>query len=75
MKTTRYDLIVPNNIKRIIEESGVKYQYIAKRGGYTTKQLSEMVNYRKVIKASDVLKIAKALGVNVNELFRHDEDQ
>lgn len=56
-------------IKRIISEKGLVQRYVAKRSGFTEQQLSDMVNDRKIIKASDLVSIAKALGVEVADIY------
>ncbi len=60
---------LPENISRIIKESGVMHQRVAKQSGLTAQQLSYMLNGRKIIKPCDILAISDALGVSVNDLF------
>ena len=62
--------IVAPNARRIIRQKCLKQSLIAERAGYTANQFSAMMNGRKVIKDVDISKIASALDVEVNELFK-----
>lgn len=74
MNVSNYNSVVPRNIMRIIEKTGLKYRSVAEKGGYSPQQMSDMLNGRKIIKASDVLRLATALNVSVNDLFSTNED-
>lgn len=63
------DLCFAKNIKDLIEKSGFKQKAIAIRAGYNPKNFSNMLNGRKTITAKDIIPIAKALGVEPNDLF------
>lgn len=58
-----------NELKQIIARKGLKNLYVAENAGYTAQELSDMLNGRRLIKACDISKIAKALGVEINYLF------
>lgn len=58
-----------NELKQIIARKGLKNLYVAENAGYTAQELSDMLNGRRLIKACDTPKIAKALGVEINYLF------
>ena len=58
-----------NELKQIISRKGLKNLYVAENAGYTAQELSDMLNGRRLIKACDIPKIAKALGVEINYLF------
>lgn len=62
--------IVAPNIKEIIEDRCLKQIAVAKKAGYSKQQFSAMMNGRKIIKDIDILRIATALDVDVNELFK-----
>ena len=62
--------IVTENIKRILNDTGMKQKTIAARGNYKEKDFSAMVCGRKKIYAEDVPNIAAALGVSPNDLFK-----
>lgn len=70
-----YDDIV-DNIKTIISEKGVKQATVAERAGFTPQEFSNMLNERrKLIRVEFIPRIAKALGVQIEELFSYDKDQ
>lgn len=56
-------------IRKIIAEKGMRQKVVAERAGFTDQQFSDMLNGRKVIRAEYVLPIAKALMVDITELF------
>lgn len=58
-----------NGLKIIIAQKGLKNLYVAENVGYTPQELSDMLNGRRLIKACDIPRIAKALGVEINYLF------
>ena len=66
---TNNNSVVPENIERIIKEKGIKQYAVANRAGYTKQQFNDMLNGRKIIKAIDILAIAKALEVSPNDLY------
>lgn len=61
--------IVVHNARRIINERGFKNKAIAEKAGYTEKQFSNMLNGRRTITSTDVLRLSNALGVTPNDLF------
>ncbi len=64
--------IVAQNVKAIIKEKCLKQSAIAERAGYSVQQFSAMMNGRKIIKDTDISRIATALCVSVNDLFRNE---
>ncbi len=69
MRMTNNNSVVPKNIERIIKEKGIKQYAVANKAGYTKQQFNDMLNGRKIIKAIDILAIAKALEVSPNDLY------
>ena len=65
--------IVATNVKRIIKDKCLKQSAVAKKAGYSVQQFSSMMNKRKIIKDTDILRIATALGVDANELFKKEK--
>ncbi len=61
-----------SNIKEVINQKGIKQNYVAQKSGYTPQQFSNMLSGRKVIGGLDVLRIANALEVTPNVLFGID---
>lgn len=60
---------VANNIKRIIESKGLKQGFVAKKAGLSSKDLSNIINGRKIIRDKTILALSLALNVTPNELF------
>ncbi len=62
------DSIIPN-VRKIIDEKGIKQKKVAELAGYPCKTFSNMLNGRRCIDSDDVWKIAQALGVTPNDLY------
>lgn len=65
---------VTNTINKIIKERGFKKNIIAQKAGFTAQQFSDILNGRKILKASDVPSISIALGVDPNTLYQYEDD-
>jgi len=70
MNISTMNSIVPAAIERIIEKRGMKKCVVAARANMTPQILNDMLNGRRLIKASDIVMIAQALDVTPNELFQ-----
>lgn len=57
-------------IQILIDKKGFKNLYIAKKAGFTSQELSDMLNGRKLIKACDIPKLANALEVSADEIYK-----
>lgn len=58
------------NIRRIIEEKGMKQGVVAERSGFTPQEFSNILNdRRKLLRVEHIPKVAKALGVTPDALF------
>lgn len=67
--TCVYDDVI-ENIKRIIERKGMKQVVVAERAGFTPQEFSNILNERrKLLRIEHIVPIAKALGVEVNDLY------
>ena len=72
MQDFSYNVLV-NNIKAIIEKKGFKQGAVARRANFSESEFSNMLNERrKLIRAEYLPRIAHALEVDVNELFKTD---
>lgn len=60
---------VAENIARIIAEKGLKQVHVSEKAGYSAYGLSDMLNGRKLIKVSDLVRIAAALDVDAKYLL------
>ncbi len=74
MRVKDYNIVLPDNIVRIINEKGMKQCAVAKQAGYSKQQFSDMLNGRKIIKPCDALAIADVLRVEMNELYKKEGD-
>ena len=56
-------------LRIIIAEKGFKNLYVAEKAGFTAQELSDMLNGRRLIKACDIPKFAKALNVKLDDIY------
>lgn len=65
----RYDDII-SNIKRIIDEKGMKQGFVAEKAGFTKQEFSNILNERrKLLRVEHLWDIAMTLDVSVNDLY------
>ena len=64
--------IVALNVKEIIKDRCLKQSAVARKAGYSNQQFSAMMNGRKIIKDTDIMRIATVLSVDANELFKKE---
>ena len=74
MAISEYNDPVAVGVRMIIAKKGLRQNAVAKRARLSEQQLSDMLNGRKLIKACDLLPIAEALGVTVDELHAAGQD-
>ena len=65
-----YNLVLPQNIIRTINEKGLKQCAVAEKAGFSKQQFSDMLNGRKIIKPCDALAISEVLGISMNDLYQ-----
>lgn len=65
-------VLVPN-IRRIIQEKGLKQCAVAEKAGYSKQQFNAMLTGRKLITDADICKIIDVLNVDANVLFSREE--
>lgn len=73
MQIADFNEPVAKNISRIIEKRGLKKRYVAKKAGFTAQEFSDMLNGRRIIKACDIPRIAKAIGVELSDIYAKEE--
>jgi hypothetical protein len=56
-------------LRIIIAEKGFKNLYVAESAGFTSQEFSDMLNGRRLIKACDIPKFAKALNVKLDDIY------
>lgn len=64
------DNIVNRNLRRILVEKDMKHREVADRIGVSEQTFSHMVTGRRKIYADEVIPLALALNVPMEELFR-----
>ena len=57
-------------VAKIIKRECLKQVCVAERAGYTAQELSDMINGRRLIKACDIQRLAKALGVTSDDIYK-----
>ena len=67
--------IIIKNIRRIINQKGMKQKAVAEMAGFTPQEFSHMMNGRKRIAAIYIPKIADALDVSCNDLFETNQEE
>lgn len=60
---------VPEIVRNLIDQRGLKNSAVAKQCGYKEQEFSAMLNGRKLIKVTDIAKLSVALGVEPNVFF------
>lgn len=60
-------------LKTLIAMKGLKHLFVAEKAGYSPQELSDMLNGRRLIKACDIPRLAKAVGVTEDEIYRVGE--
>lgn len=69
LENSRYEDVI-NNIKRIINEKGMKQGIVAERAGFTKQEFSNVLNdRRKLLRVEHIVPIAESLGVEPNDLY------
>lgn len=63
------------NVRRIIEQKGLKQGAVARKAGINEKTFNNMLNGRKIIADYDIPKIMNALDITPNEIFGIDSGQ
>ena len=65
--TGKYSISSGN--KKANGEERTQEKEIAEKAGYTSKELSDMLNGQKLIRACDIPRLAYALKVTANEIY------
>lgn len=61
--------IVVQNIRRIMNEKGLKQRFVAEKSEFTEQEFSNLLNGRKRMDVSYINRICFALSVQPNDLF------
>lgn len=68
MQSESYQKLI-NNIRSVIERSGMKQNYIAEKSGMNKNQLSNILCFRKRITVIELLSLCDVLGVTPNDMY------
>ncbi|MBQ3405676.1 MAG: helix-turn-helix transcriptional regulator [Lachnospiraceae bacterium] len=60
---------VAENVERIMKQRGIKQSYVAAQAGLSSSALCDILKGRRLIKAGEVPRLAKALNVSPNDLY------
>lgn len=63
---------VNKNIQRIIQETGQKQGDVADQAGINRKVFSNICRCKRKVYADEVIPIAQAMGVTIEELFEEE---
>ena len=70
---TWHDIII-SNIRRMLDEKGIRQTKVAEKLGVSKYAFNNMLFGRRIIRAEDIPGIAKALGCTCNDIFRVSKD-
>ena len=65
MKTTP----ISENLKKILDDRGLKQKYLARQMNISERVISNMINKRKMFDEELIISLAEALDVDFNTLF------
>lgn len=69
-KILNFNSPVAENLTRIIDEKGLIQKVVAERADLTPQSLCDVIYGRRILKVSEVKKLADALDVSIDELFK-----
>ena len=66
---------IAENIYKVMDCKHQKQSSVALAAGYSVKRFNDMLRGRKLIRAEDIPKICKGLGVSPNELLNWETNK
>lgn len=73
MSEPEYNALLQSNIRRLIKKKGLKQRAVAEWCGLTDAQFSDLLTGRKILRADMLPRIATALGVGLDDLYKVEE--
>ena len=64
--------VVAVQLKKLIDQKGLKQAAIASRAGFSAQELNDMLNGRRIMRAADIaslIDVVKDFGADANYLF------
>lgn len=58
-----------DGLRMVIAKKGLKQSCVARKAGYTSQELSDMLNGRRLIKACDIPRLSQALDVQSDFIY------
>lgn len=69
------EFVVNRNLRRILKSEDKKSTAVAERAGMRKDTFSRIINCRRPVYADEVIPLARALNVSVEELFREPVEE
>jgi len=66
--------MVKNRLKEILDERGIKQNWLCKQVGVTKQTMSNLINNKFTTSMDIAFKIAKVLNMNIYDIFYDDEN-
>ena len=69
---TESNSIVAIRMKEVIREKGLRRASVATKAGFTSQELNDMLNGRRIMRAADIaslINVVKDFGIDANYLF------
>lgn len=69
---TESNSIVAIRMKEVIREKGLRQTSVATKAGFTSQELNDMLNGRRIMRAADIaslINVVKDFGIDANYLF------
>lgn len=65
---------VPDRVEAIIKGKGLVKKFVAAKAGMSSSALYDMLSGRRIIRPCDILSLANALDVGVDEILKGREE-
>ena len=73
MKAKEQESILAPNLKRILDERGMKLKRAAEKCGYPEKAFSDLLNGRRIVRDRDVFIISQRLNIPYRSLLEPND--
>lgn len=70
---TNTDTVLLSNIRRLLDEKGIKHCKVAAACGLSAQEFSRLLSGKRVVKTIYIPQIANILGCSYNDLFAANE--
>jgi len=64
---------VKNRLKEILDERGIKQNWLSEKAGITKQTMSNLINNRFNVSLESAIKIVKALDLKIEDVFYIDD--